>query len=321
MRPANSPNIPEVTKGSDTLPCENMNSAPAVSRRKSAIRGRKPCGTRAVYVLSDSTGNLARHMIGAAMTQFPHGAAHVVLEPFVRTAAKLAAVLEQAAGEEAALCHAVVSSDAKRYINRFCKRRKMPCFDLTGSLTDFLGQVTGAAGSGEVAHLHRMDDAYKRRIEAIEFTLAHDDGLGLETLAGADIVLAGVSRTGKSPTSIYLAQQGYRVANVALAIEVNPPAELLRLPPERVVGLLIDPQQLVMIRARRERSWNMEAGHYGDADHVARELAWARRLYHQHGWKCLNVTDQAIEETAARILELATVRPDRAAADSFSQLE
>jgi regulator of PEP synthase PpsR (kinase-PPPase family) len=154
-----------------------------------------------------------------------------------------------------------------------------------------------------LAALHRMDEGYRRRIGALEYTIAHDDGLGLSTLADADVVLAGVSRTGKTPTSIYLAQQGYRVANVALAIESPPPPELLALRGRKVVGLVISPEQLVMIRTRREANWGMDRTGYGESDHVARELAWARQLFARQGWPVLDVTDQAIEETAAKVVE------------------
>jgi regulator of PEP synthase PpsR (kinase-PPPase family) len=260
-------------------------------------------------------------MMGAALTQFPTDATDVVFETFIRTPGRLQGALDKAAAQDAAVCHAIVSDADKLTITRFCKRRKLPCFDLTGGLSDFIGQITGAKRSANVAALHRLDDAYKRRIGAIEFTLAHDDGLGRETLGDADIVLVGVSRTSKTPTSIYLAQQGYCVANVALAIEVEPPAELLRLPADRVVGLLIDPRQLVMIRTHRERAWKLETGNYGDAEHVAQELAWARKLYQRQGWKHLDVTDQAIEETAARVLEMVKIRREPTAGDSFSNLE
>ena len=310
-----------MTKPRPKTRAKSHSKATPKTRPRPAPRDAKPLGPRVLIVLSDSTGNLARHMIGAALTQFPVDTMDVVYETFVRTPARLAAVLEKAAAAHAALCHAVVSQDAKKEIAQFCRRRKIPSFDITGGLTDFIGHVAGVARTENVAALHRLDEAYKRRIEAIEFTLAHDDGLGVETVADADIVLAGVSRTGKTPTSIYLAQQGYRVANVALAIEVKPPIELLKAPSDRIVGLLIDPMQLATIRAHRQKSWQMSATAYGDLDHVAREVAWARRLYNEYGWKCLDVTDQAIEETAARILEMVNVPIHRSAAKAFSNME
>jgi regulator of PEP synthase PpsR (kinase-PPPase family) len=149
-----------------------------------------------------------------------------------------------------------------------------------------------------------MDDAYRRRIGAMEFTLGHDDGLGLDTLHEADVVLVGVSRTSKTPTSILLAQQGYQAANISLAMGVEPPSQLALIPPTKVVGLVIDPSQLAMIRNRRQAAWGMAPTPYGDPANVAREVAWSRTLFQRLGWPILDVTDQAVEETAARVIEM-----------------
>jgi regulator of PEP synthase PpsR (kinase-PPPase family) len=241
----------------------------------------------------------------ALLTQFPPGSVALQFHTFVRTRAGLDEVLDAIKAMPGAVCHAVVAEPLKRRIAAFCRASELPPFDLTGGLTKFLARVIDTAPRNDVAALHRIDEGYKRRIGALEYTLSHDDGLGLATLADAEIVLVGVSRTGKTPTSIYLAQQGYRVANVSLAIEVAPPAELLALPPGRVVGLLIDPQQLALIRGRRAAAWRMErTDPYGDPSHVAREIAWARQLFVARGWPALDVTDHAIEETAARVLEV-----------------
>jgi regulator of PEP synthase PpsR (kinase-PPPase family) len=252
----------------------------------------QPQSPRVLYVLSDSTGNLARHMLGAFLTQFPPDAVTVRVEPFVRTLPRLTELLDRARRDDAAVCHAMVSEEFKHFIEQTCWKAGLPCRDLTGGIVEFLSKATGLAARPDVAALHRLDQAYKRRISALEFTLDHDDALGLTTLHEADIVLAGVSRTSKTPTSIYLAQQGYRVANVALAMEVAPPAQLLALPPGKVVGLIINPAA----------GWGMGPTEYGDAAQVAREIAWARRLFNDRRWPTLDVTDQAIEETAARVL-------------------
>jgi regulator of PEP synthase PpsR (kinase-PPPase family) len=257
-----------------------------------------------VYVLSDSTGNLARHLLAALSTQFPHGSFVTQFHTFIRSAQRLEQVLDLVRARPGPICHALVSAGFKKWISAFCKAAKLPHHDLTGGTLDFLAKATGIEARGDVASLHRLDESYKRRIGAVEFTLTHDDGLGLATLSEADIVLTGVSRTGKSPTSLYLAQQGYRVANIALALEVPPPRALLDLPPKKVVGLVINPQQLVMIRNRRETNWGMIRTTYGDPAHVAREIAWARQLFLRQGWPILDVTDQAIEETAAKVTEL-----------------
>jgi regulator of PEP synthase PpsR (kinase-PPPase family) len=258
-------------------------------------------------------------MLGAFLTQFPPGAVTVRSETFVQTPQRAREVLERARNENAAVCHAMVSEALKTLVTRFCRRAQLPCRDLTGGIMEFLIKATGVAPRHDLEALHRLDEAYNRRIGALEFTLAHDDGLGLESLHEADIVLVGISRTSKTPTSIYLAQQGYRVANVALAVEIEPPAQLLAVPPKKVVGLLIDPQQLILIRTRRETDWRMAPTSYGAPAHVAREIAWARRLFNASGWRTLDVTDQAIEETAARII--AIVGPPAASIQSASVAE
>jgi hypothetical protein len=197
-----------------------------------------------------------------------------------------------------------MSADLKQAINLRCRELKLPVCDLTGPFVEFLARESGISPDTSHRRLHDVDEAYQNRIRALEFTLEHDDGLGLDTLNKADIVVVGVSRTSKTPTSIYLAQQGHRVANVSLAQEVEPPKELMSVPPQKVVALVIDPQQLAEIRTRRQTGWRMATTSYNDPEHVKAEMAWARRLYARNGWAILDVTDQAIEETAARILAI-----------------
>jgi [pyruvate, water dikinase]-phosphate phosphotransferase / [pyruvate, water dikinase] kinase len=270
-----------------------------------ATRRRRQASARPViYVLSDSTGNLARHMLTAFLTQFEANTLSVHFKTFIRSEAQLNDVLDKARGDQAVVCHAMVSPRFKKDIASFCRKANLPCADLTGGIVEFLARHTGVAAITDVEALHRLDAAYRQRIGALEFTLSHDDGLGTDTLDEADIVLVGVSRTSKTPTSIFLAQQGYRVANVSLALEVDPPPQLLALPPGRIVGLTINPEQLVLIRTRRESAWRMSGSAYGDPDRVSREVEAARRLFAQHHWPVLNITDQAIEETAAKIVEI-----------------
>jgi regulator of PEP synthase PpsR (kinase-PPPase family) len=256
-----------------------------------------------VYILSDSTGSLARHMLAAFLTQFPPDSIAPHFHTFIRGERRLGEIMDMIKARPGAICHAMVSDSFKEQIDAYCRKEKLSHCDLTGGVVRFLSDATGVPPRSDLAALHRLDETYRRRIAALEYTIAHDDGLGLATLTDADVILAGVSRTGKTPTSIYLAQQGYRVANVSLAIEVDPPRELLSPDGKKVVGLVISPQQLVMIRTRREANWGMARRTYGDPGHVAHEIAWARRLFAGHGWPVLDVTDQAIEETAAKVVE------------------
>ncbi len=261
-------------------------------------------GQHLVYLLSDSTGNLARHMMAAFATQFPPDAFKVQLKLFLNTAAKLNATLDEIARQPGIVLHAVVESQAKETVENRCAAMSVPVRDLTGRFVTFLSEATGLHSRPDVHQLHQLDDAYDKRIRALEFTIDHDDGLGLSTLHEAQIVLTGVSRTSKTPTGIYLSQLGYRVANVALAMEVAPPAELLALPGSKVVGLVIDPDYLLEIRQRRKQDWHMTPSSYSDPSHIEDELKWSRQLFRRQGWPILDVTGRAVEETAAHALAL-----------------
>jgi regulator of PEP synthase PpsR (kinase-PPPase family) len=257
-----------------------------------------------LYVLSDATGSLARHMVSTFLTQFPHGAFQLHLKPFIGEAGRLAKALVTIAEKRGIVFHAVVSEDLKAEIARECDQLGVACCDLTGPTVEFLAGVSHIRPLSDEQQLHRVDPVYCNRINAMTYTLEHDDGLGVETLDAADIVLAGVSRTGKTPTSIYLAMQGYRVANVSLAMAVEPPHQLAELPKGKLAGLIIDPRQLAEIRTRRQTEWKMSQTQYNDPREVEEEIIWSRRLFTKFGCPVLNVTDQAIEETAARLLDL-----------------
>jgi [pyruvate, water dikinase]-phosphate phosphotransferase / [pyruvate, water dikinase] kinase len=275
----------------------------------------EPSSPAVIYAISDSTTNLVRHMLAAFLTQFPAGTFEVRYEGFVRCDADLERIFAGDAAKPRAVLHAVVSPGLKRSIDRHCRKLKIACCDVTGPTASFLAKVAGAAAAAADVGpdgLHRVDQAYLRRIEAVEFTMEHDDGLGLATLRTADVVLAGVSRTSKTPTCIYLAQQGLKAANVPLAMAVDPPEELLSLPPRKVIGLLIDPDRLTEIRSSRQAAWQMPTTGYNQRQCVEEEVAWSRRLFARMQWRTIDVTEQAVEETAGRIMQMVLPAPLKA---------
>jgi len=243
-------------------------------------------------------------MLTAMLTQFPTETFQTKFWTFVRSEQQLEKALKHISDEPGIVMHAVVSREVKQRIADFCAGNKLHCKDITGGFVEFLANASGVTPTADPQRLHRVDEAYQRRIKAVEFTLEHDDGLGLDTIGEADVVLAGVSRTSKTPTSIYLSQLGYRAANVSLASGVDPPRELLAMPTGKVVGLVIDPMRLVEIRRRRQAEWSMGHTNYDDAQAVREEIAWSRRLFGRQGWPIIDVTSNAVEETAARIVDL-----------------
>jgi regulator of PEP synthase PpsR (kinase-PPPase family) len=256
-------------------------------------------------------------MVTTYLTQFPAGTFQTSMKPFVSEPRRLSEALEAIANRPGVVMHAVVLPELKHKIQSRCHELNIACLDLTGQAVEFLSKAASAESLADRDRLHRVDHVYCDRINAMSFTLEHDDGLGLDSIGEADIVLAGVSRTGKTPTSVYLAMLGFRVANVSLAVEAPVPPTLLNLAPGKTVGLIIDPFQLAQIRNRRRASWRMGQTSYSDPIAIEQEINWCRRLFATLRCPVLDVTDQAIEETAARVLDLLgiTEPPRRAASD------
>jgi regulator of PEP synthase PpsR (kinase-PPPase family) len=248
-----------------------------------------------LYLLSDSTGNLARHMVTTYLTQFPPGTFVTSTKPFLAEPQRMNEAFDGIAKRHGIVLHAVVQPSLKATISDRCRQLAVPCYDLTGQAVEFLAGAAGVKPLADEERLHRVDHVYNGRINAMSFTLEHDDGLGLETISDADIVLAGISRTGKTPTSMYLALQGFRIANIALAKEAPIPEQLLKLPPGKLVGLVIDPSRLIEIRNRRNAGWNMGQTRYNHASDVMEEIEWSRELFVRRlRCRVLDVTDQAL---------------------------
>ncbi len=257
---------------------------------------------RRVFLLSGGTGHTARYVLQAALKQFDAGAR---TRSFPNTKDdELEAVFRQAADEDALVLWTLVGREARTRALQLAHQYKVRHVDALGPLLDQLELYLEEAPRGQAGLLHRADDSYFARIAAIEFTLAADDGRNHERLREADIVIVGVSRTGKTPLSTYLAHRGYRVGNQPLALELEPPRTLLELDPRRVFGLLIDPAALQRIRMARMRTMRVtSSSSYDDMGHILAELEEAEKLYRRGGWHVIDVTNRAIEESASSIIQ------------------
>jgi regulator of PEP synthase PpsR (kinase-PPPase family) len=261
---------------------------------------------RHIFVVSDATGETAEKVVLAALSQFE--TANVILTRLqdVRTETQVASLLKEATEKDALIVYTIISPKLRSLLQRRAARQKVLAVDLMGSLLTQLQEHLNRSPLSQPGLLHRIDEDYFRRIEAVDFTVKHDDGQNPQTLQDADIVLTGISRTTKTPLSIYLAREGWKVANVPLVYGIEPPAELLQMDPRRIVGLMIDPQRLVQIRTARIRHLPVKSGvaiEYADMDYVMKEMAYSKELFAQHPeWIVLDVTGRAVEELANEIV-------------------
>ncbi len=261
-----------------------------------------------VHVISDSLGDTAADVALAAAAQFDNGTVHIERLPKVTSIEQVRRFILQRehtlAPEKILVFHTIANATLREELKDELERRGIPAIDLLGPALDAIARLTGESPHGQAGVLRRTDERYFRRIEAMEFFVAHDDGRNPEELTKADIVLIGVSRTSKTPLSMYLSVQGYKVANIPLAKGVEPPKELFDVEPFRIFGLLSTPQTLSTIR--NERLGSLEArnvaGSYADPLCIEEELDEARALMRRLGCIVIRTDGRAVEETSQVIL-------------------
>ena len=270
--------------------------------------------TRRIDILSDSTGETAEKVVRAAMLQFPHSGAYIRLHTRVRTKEAARPILEAAAKDGALMVFTVVSPELREFIHQQSYEMKVEALDLIGSLIGKLSTFLDRQPINMPSGMLPLTEEYFRRIEAVEFAVKSDDGKEPRNFRKADPVLAGVSRTSKTPLSTLLAQRGLKVANQPIVLGVALPPELEEASPDRVVGLTIEIDQLVEIRKARLKQLGMPMdASYGLREQVKQELDYARRIFADHPlWPVIDVTGRAIEETAVIILESLKERDENA---------
>ncbi len=262
-----------------------------------------------VFLISDATGETAARVADAALSQFDSRNVVVIRRPHVRSDEHITAVVREAQSVNGTILHTLVSSATRTRMVELARLHHVPAIDLIGPLLAHLEAFFGSRPKATPGLLHRMDEEYLKRIEAVQFTVQHDDGQNLQTMHHSDIVLVGVSRTGKTPLSIYMAQYGWKVANVPIVFGLPPPKELFAIEPAKVVGLAISPDKLLMVRAARARKFGHQDLTYATVEGIAQEMEYCRAFFTANrGWRVLDVTTRAIEEVAADILS-ALPRP------------
>jgi hypothetical protein len=255
-----------------------------------------------IFVVSDGTGRTAERALSAALAQFPGAPVVILVRPNVRTVKRAREVVLEAAGAGGFVVHTIVTDAVREAIIKAGRQNNVETIDLMGPLIARLTETLAASPSEKPGVFAQLNRSYFRRLETMEFAFRHDDGQRIEDLRKAELVLLGVSRTFKTPLSIYLAFKGWFVANVPIVMGQEPPALLAKLPPSRVFCLDTNARQLAELRRARQDYLGAAAGPYADAEYVRIELMQARKFFGQHpGWAVVNVTNKPIEEIATEI--------------------
>ena len=265
-----------------------------------------------VFIISDATGDTAQKVVSAALKQFD-ALVSVEIFPQVRSEEDIEEIVDRAVNEDALLVHTVVNPSHRQFFETLCTNAGVNAVDLMGALITKLSNFLEREAHSQPGGLHAVDAEYFRRIEAVEFAVTNDDGQHPRNLHKADIVLVGISRTSKTPLSTYLAQRGYKVANIPLVLGIEPPAELFEIDQSKVFALSIDTVALFRIRQARLQSLGMPSDtSYGMREHIEKESRYARQFFDSHPhWPVINITDRAIEETAAELLAIRKTLKDK----------
>jgi len=259
-----------------------------------------------VYVVSDSIGETAEFVVKAVASQFNSGRVEIRRIPYVTDVETIREIVEDASlSGQAMLAYTLVLPQLRRVIREESERRGVIAVDVMGPMMDAFGQLMGVDPHMEPGLIRRLDEDYFRRVAAVEFAVKYDDGKDPRGVLLADVVLIGVSRTSKTPLSMYLANKNLKVANLPLVPEVEPPEELFWVSPRKVVGLTINPKQLNEIRTERLKALGLAAhANYASLERIMEELAYAERIMRKIGCPIFDVSNKAVEEVANNILQI-----------------
>lgn len=262
-----------------------------------------------VHLVSDSTGETVSSICRSVMTQFEDVEVEEHVWPLVRTERQLEKVIEAVRTHPGMVLCTLMQEKSFQQLESECKKLNVPCIPVLDEVMHEMSQYLGQKMKAKPGKQHAMDDEYFARVEAINYTIQHDDGQQADDLEEADVVLVGVSRTSKSPTCVFISYRGYRAANIPFVKEDLLPDNLFKLKNPLIVGLVISPDRLIQIRKTRlVELKELRETHYIDPEFVEEEVRAARRMFTKHGWPVIDVTRRSVEETAATIIQMLTER-------------
>jgi len=259
-----------------------------------------------VFVVSDSVGETADLVTRAALAQYGNsGGVEIRRFPMVDDPATIREVVDAARQQTTLIVYTIIVPEVRQEMQRLTAMWQIPAVDIMGPMMDGMSQILGESPSLKPGILHKLDDDYFRRVEAVEFAVKYDDGKDPRGFLRADVILLGVSRSSKTPVSMYLAHRRFKVANLPLVPEVSLPKELFLVPPHRVVGLRVSPDKLHSIREERVKTIGLRSdANYSNMERILMELEYAESVFKKVGCPVVDVTNKAVEETAVRVLEI-----------------
>ncbi|NLZ92460.1 MAG: kinase/pyrophosphorylase [Firmicutes bacterium] len=258
-----------------------------------------------VYVVSDSIGETAEFVVKAVASQYNSGHVDIRRVPFVSDVETIVDVVEEAALGQAMVAYTLVLPELRQAIRKESERHGLIAVDVMGPMMDAFSRLLHLDPHLEPGLIRRLDEEYFRRVAAVEFAVKYDDGKDPRGMLLADVVLIGVSRTSKTPLSMYLANKRLKVANLPLVPEVEPPEELFWVPAKKIIGLTINPRQLNEIRQERLKTLGLHAqANYASMERILEELEYAERIMRRVGCPIFDVSNKAVEEVANKILQL-----------------
>ena len=263
--------------------------------------------TYQIYLISDSTGETLDRIFLALKAQFKNIEYKVHSYSFTRTENQILKILEDAKkNENSVILYTIVDNNLAKYLANMSDKKKIPCFGVLGNLILNFSKILNQKASHEPSGQHVLNEEYYDRIEAIQFTMNHDDGNLLNDIEKSDIILVGVSRTSKTPTSIYLANKGFKTSNIPLVNENSLPKKLRENPQITcVVGLNTEPERLVDLRKNRMNSLKeTENTKYTSIENIKKEIIDAKKTFQKYRWPSIDVTRKSVEETAASIIKI-----------------
>ena len=263
--------------------------------------------TYQIYLISDSTGETLDRIFLALKAQFQNIEYKVHSYSFTRTENQIFKILEDAErSQNSVILYTIVDNNLAKYLANVSDKKQIPCFGVLGNLILNFSKILNQKASHEPSGQHALNDEYYERIEAIQFTMNHDDGNLVNDIEKSDIILVGVSRTSKTPTSIYLANKGFKTSNIPLVNENSLPKKLRENPQiSCVIGLNTEPERLVDLRKNRMNSLKeTENIKYTDIENIKKEIEDAKKTFRKYKWPSIDVTRKSVEETAASIIKI-----------------